>query len=210
MLVPSVVCSCWPGLNSTNIITILVLLYSSIIRESAKVVFDHPIFDARKEVDGIVDSNDVPEEWKQLLPTQGHGTNPFKKEKSTLFNANLPLSTEECSGGAECTVYYRGHDEIRKLKKSLSESQRRTGQLSSPPYLSSNDVLCGEVCAILGATSVLLCMDWRPVLERKDFFGYAVLFLYCTYPSQLPSMHQLHVERYWDGMMRMAMQPMVS
>mmetsp|Transcript_25501 Transcript_25501/g.41450 ORF Transcript_25501/g.41450 Transcript_25501/m.41450 type:complete len:157 (-) Transcript_25501:271-741(-) len=80
---------------------------------------------------------------------------------------------------------------IEVLKNKYLEEMKRQRQqqlwgeleIRTPPYISSNDALLGEVCKQFDATSVLLCMDWRPVLNRSAFFGYAVLFLYLDIPS---------------------------
>lgn len=149
-------------------------------KERPNITFHHPIFD----IDGKQDDENamVPSEWTRLLPNQSGGENPFVENKASMTNETKNIS---------CTVYYRSRDQIEVLKnKSLEEANRETQQqfqgqtgIRTPPYVSSNDALLGEVCKQLEATSVLLCMDWRPVLNRLAFFGYAVLFLYLDLPS---------------------------
>lgn len=148
--------------------------------ERPKITFHHPIFD----LDGKQDDQQrmVPNEWTRLLPNESGGENPFVENKASMTNETK---------NASCTVYYRSRDQIEVLKnKSLEEANSETQQqvegqrrVRTPPYVSSNDALMGEVCKQLEATSVLLCMDWRPVLNRLTFFGYAVLFLYLDLPS---------------------------
>ena len=144
--------------------------------ESLKVTFDHPIFSCP---DSNLNTNeDVPNEWKRLLPNaKDEGENPFVDGD----DAPTASTTKKVS----FTCYYRNQDEIKKLKdkyrRYIQERKNQHDGTCIPPYLSSNDVLCGEVCEQLDATSVLLCMDWRPVLERPNFFGYAVLFLFLNF-----------------------------
>ncbi len=148
--------------------------------ERPNITFYHPIFDidGKQKDDKIM----VPNEWLKLLPNESGGENPFVENKASMTNETKNVS---------CTVYYRSRDQIEKLKnKSLEEMNRQTqqqveGQRGSqtPLYVSSNDAMMGEVCEQLEATSVLLCMDWRPVLNRLTFFGYAVLFLYLDLSS---------------------------
>ena len=144
------------------------------------ITFDHPMFD----MDGKRNDEQasVPDEWTRLLPNESSGENPFVENKANMTNEMTDVS---------CTIYYRSRDQIEVLKnKSLAETHRQRQlqleeqrEIRTPPYVSSNDALLGEVCEQLEATSVLLCMDWRPVLDRTTFFGYAVLFLYLDFPS---------------------------
>jgi hypothetical protein len=147
--------------------------------ERPRVTFHHPIFDVeRKQND---EQTSIPNEWTMLLPSES-AENPFVENNANIAN--------EATDDVSCTVYYRSRDQIEVMKKkSLQETnqlrqQQPDGKLGIrvPPYLSSNDALLGEVCKQLEATSVLLCMDWRPVLNRSTFFGYAVLFLYLDLP----------------------------
>jgi len=143
------------------------------------ITFAHPIF----EMD--VHQNDkeisIPVEWTRLLPNKSGGENPFVENKA-IENEKTNVS---------CTIYYRSRDQMEVLKqKCLEETNRQIQQqrqelnaIRAPPYFSSNDALLGEVCKQLEATSMLLCMDWRPVLNQSPFFGYAVLFLYLDFPA---------------------------
>lgn len=143
----------------------------------ARASFDHPIFQQRKTQNGVKSNStsSIPEDWKKLLPKEEDGTNPFVGNATSTTN------------NSTCTVYYRSPEQISQLKQQFREFQIDELQLGTPhpPYLSSNDALCGEVCTQIDATSLLLCMDWRPVLQRKDFFGYGVLFLYLSYPTAM-------------------------
>ena len=134
-----------------------------------KVTFDHPIFSlASKEED----QESIPNEWEALLPNEIEGDNPFDEG-----------SAGPSSPTATCTIYERTPEQIEQLKRELLELHKDHGHL--PPFLSSNDVLCGEVCRILDAKNVLLCMNWRPVLARSNFFGYALLFLYISFANAM-------------------------
>lgn len=129
-----------------------------------KVTFDHPIFSPISKEE---DQESIPDEWKALLPNGIKGDNPFEE---TSAGSTLPLAT--------CTIYIRTPEQIEQMKREMLELHQ--DQVHEPPFLSSNDVLCGEVCQTLAATSILLCMNWRPMLERNNFFGYALLFLYIS------------------------------
>jgi hypothetical protein len=137
----------------------------------AKVTFDHPIF-SQAEREKEDESNGIPDEWKELLPKEIEGDNPFDES-----------SAGPTSPTATCTIYCRTAEEIKLLRREMFELHKDENH--SPPFLSSNDVLCGEVCRTLDATSILLCMNWRPVLERSDFFGYALLFLYVSFANAM-------------------------
>jgi len=143
----------------------------------ARVSFDHPIFQQHRTRHGVKSSStsSIPEDWKKLLPKEEDGTNPFDGNATST------------SSNSTCTVYYRSPEQIIQLKQQFHEFQKDEMQLGTPnpPYLSSNDALCGEVCTQIDATSLLLCMDWRPVLQRTDFFGYGVSFLYLSYPTAM-------------------------
>ena len=136
-----------------------------------KVTFDHPMFSSASKEDGD-EMASTPDEWKALLPNEIEGGNPFDES-----------SAKPISPTATCTIYERTVQQIKQLKKDLLELHKNRGY--TPPFLSSNDVLCGEVCRILDATSILLCMNWRPVLDRSNFFGYALLFLYLSFAKAM-------------------------
>ena len=145
-----------------------------------KISFVHPIFEEHKARNDMnPDVCSIPEEWKRLLPKEDDGANPFVKKATS--------SDGSARSAAVCTVYYRSPEQIRRLKQHFIELEEQKLELgtSHPPYLSCNDALCGEICTMIGATSVLLCMDWRPVLQRKDFFGYGVVFLYLSFLSAI-------------------------
>lgn len=136
-----------------------------------KVTFDHPIFSSASKEDGD-ESASTPDEWKALLPNEIEGDNPF--DESSAGPSSLT---------ATCTIYERTVQQIKQLKREMLDLHKDHGHV--PPFLSSNDVLCGEVCQILDATSILLCMNWRPVLDRSNFFGYALLFLYLSFANAM-------------------------
>ena len=138
-----------------------------------KVTFDHPIFSSASKED-LDESTSTPDEWKALLPNEIEGDNPFDEESSVGPIISLK---------ATCTIYERTVQEIKQLKREMLDLHKDHGPV--PPFLSSNDVLCGEVCQILDATSILLCMNWRPVLARSTFFGYALLFLYLSFADAM-------------------------
>ena len=138
-----------------------------------QVEFDHPIFAQTSNSTCNDDEESIPDEWKALLPDEVEGNNPFDENSATPTS---PVA-------ATCTIYYRSDEQIKLLRSEMLEM--RNELKDSPPYvyLSSNDVLCGEVCTTLNATSVLLCMDWRFVLKRGNFFGYALLFLFLSFAN---------------------------
>ena len=140
-----------------------------------QVEFDHPIFAQTSNSTCNDDEESIPDEWKALLPDEVEGNNPFD-ESSINTTPTSPVA-------ATCTIYYRSDEQIKLLRSEMLEM--RNELKDSPPYvyLSSNDVLCGEVCTTLNATSVLLCMDWRFVLKRGNFFGYALLFLFLSFAN---------------------------
>jgi hypothetical protein len=70
---------------------------------------------------------------------------------------------------------------LEETNRQIQQQRQEQNAIRAPPYFSSNDALLGEVCKQLEATSMLLCMDWRPVLNQSPFFGYAVLFLYLDF-----------------------------
>ena len=142
--------------------------------------FGHPIFDT--DWKGDDEQSQILNEWKSLLPNESGGENPFANNATNMASEDPNIS---------CSIYHRSRDQLEALKKQSMEATIRLGQQEDeemrgvciPPYISSNDALLGEVCNQLEATSFLLCMDWRPVLQRNNFFGYAVLFLYIDIPS---------------------------
>ena len=136
--------------------------------DGVKYEFDHPIF-AQKSNNN--DEESIPDEWKALLPDEVEGNNPFDESSAAPTS---PVA-------ATCTIYYRSDEQIKLLRSEMLEM--RNELKDSPPSLSSNDVLCGEVCRTLNATSLLLCMDWRFVLKRGNFFGYALLFLFLSFAN---------------------------
>jgi len=137
-----------------------------------QVTFDHPIFSQASNDTNNEES--IPDEWKALLPDEVEGDNPFDESSAA------PTSPIE----ATCTIYYRNAEQIKLLRREWLGMQNEVKD-ATPPYLSSNDALCGEVCQTLNATSILLCMDWRPVLEKSNFFGYALLFLFLSFANAM-------------------------
>jgi len=87
-----------------------------------------------------------------------------RSEEAFPHPKRLPQTTVPYEGSGVLATYTRSSDAIRKLKERYGD-----------PRLSGNDVLCGELCELLGLRTVASVVNFRaPAGLAPGYFGNAV------------------------------------